>query len=101
MCIIIRNILPLYLALNPLQWRYTDVDDDNDHDRNIIIIINNNNNNNNNGANGTIWKSLRQYLSNIQGKDGIKEIKKTAILGTAHILREVLRKSTQHTVRVK
>jgi len=29
-------------------------------------------------------KSLRQYLSNIAGKHKIKEIKKIAILGTAH-----------------
>jgi len=56
---------------------------------------NNNNNNNNNsipviiGANGTISKSLRQYLSNISGKHEIKEMQKTAILCTAHILREV------------
>ena len=42
------------------------------------------------GANGTISKSLRQYLSNIPGKYEIKELQKTAIFGTAHILREVL-----------
>jgi hypothetical protein len=41
-------------------------------------------------ANGTISKSLRQYLSNILGKHGIKELQKTAIFGTAHKLREVL-----------
>jgi hypothetical protein len=35
-------------------------------------------------ANGTISKSLRNYLSNIQRKHEIKEIQKTAILGTAH-----------------
>jgi hypothetical protein len=39
------------------------------------------------GATGTISKSLRQYLSNIQGKHEIKELQKTAILCTAHILR--------------
>jgi hypothetical protein len=32
----------------------------------------------------TISKSLRQYLSNIPGKHEIKELQKTAILGTAH-----------------
>jgi hypothetical protein len=32
----------------------------------------------------TIPKSLRQYLSNIAGKHEIKELQKTAILGTAH-----------------
>ena len=42
------------------------------------------------GATGTISKSLRQYLSNIPGKHEIKEQQKTAILGTAHILRKVL-----------
>jgi hypothetical protein len=42
------------------------------------------------GATGTISKSLTQYLSNIPGKHEIKELQKTAILGTAHILRKVL-----------
>ena len=42
------------------------------------------------GATVTISKSLRQYLSNIPGKNEFKEIQKTAILVTAHILREVL-----------
>ena len=37
-----------------------------------------------------VSKSLRQYLSNIPGKHEIKELQKTAILGTANILREVL-----------
>jgi hypothetical protein len=41
-------------------------------------------------ATGTILKSPRQYLSNIMGKHEIKELQKTAILCTAHILREVL-----------
>ena len=39
---------------------------------------------------GTISKSLRQYLSNMSGKHKIKELQKTAILGTAHILQKVL-----------
>jgi hypothetical protein len=42
------------------------------------------------GATGTISKSLRQSLSSIEGKREIKELQKTAILCTAHILREVL-----------
>jgi hypothetical protein len=43
------------------------------------------------GATGTISKSLRQYLSNIKGKREIKELQKTtAVLCTAHRLREVL-----------
>jgi hypothetical protein len=42
------------------------------------------------GATGTVSKSFRKYLSSIQGKHGIKELQKTAILGTAQILRKVL-----------
>ena len=42
------------------------------------------------GATGTISKSLRHYLSNIPEKHEIQGIQKTAILGTAHILRKVL-----------
>jgi hypothetical protein len=42
------------------------------------------------GATGTISQSLRQYLSNRPVKHEIKELHKTAILGTAQILREVL-----------
>jgi len=47
----------------------------------IIIII---------GATGTISMSFRKYVSNIPGKHEVKELQKTAILGTAHILRKVL-----------
>jgi len=35
-------------------------------------------------------KSFRKYASNIPGKHEVKELQKTAILGTAHILRKVL-----------
>jgi galactokinase/mevalonate kinase-like predicted kinase len=43
------------------------------------------------GATGTISKLLRQYLRNLRGKHEIKELqKKTAVLGTAHKLWEVL-----------
>ena len=42
------------------------------------------------GASGTISKSFRKYVSNISGKHEDKELQKTAILGTAHILRKVL-----------
>ena len=42
------------------------------------------------GATGTISKSFRKYLSNIPGNHEVKELQKTAILGTAHILRKVL-----------
>jgi len=44
------------------------------------------------GATGTISKSFREYVSNIPGKHEVKELQKTAILGTAHILRKVLMK---------
>jgi hypothetical protein len=42
------------------------------------------------GATGTISKSFRKYLSSIPGKHDMKELQKTAILGTAHILWKVL-----------
>jgi len=90
-----------------------DNDDDDDNNNN-----NNNNNDNNNNkilkykdltieiqcmwnvktkvipviivATGTISKSFRKYVSNIPGNYEVKELQKTAILGTAHILRKVL-----------
>jgi len=37
------------------------------------------------GANGTISKSIRKYVSDIPGNHDVKELQKTAILGTAHI----------------
>jgi hypothetical protein len=63
--------------------------------------LNNNNNNNNNnlktkvtpviiGATGTVSKSFRKYLNRVPGKHDSKELQKTAILSTAHTLREVL-----------
>jgi hypothetical protein len=57
---------------------------------------NNNNNNSNNvipvtiGATGTISKTFRKYVSNVPGNHEVKKLHKTAILGTAHILRRVL-----------
>jgi len=42
------------------------------------------------GATGTISKLFRKYMSSIPGKHEVKEQQKTAILGTAHILRKVL-----------
>ena len=73
-----------------------DDDDDDDDDDN-----DNNNNNNNNrvikrgipviiGATGTISKSFRKYVSDIPGNHDVKELQKTAMLATAHILRKVL-----------
>ena len=62
-------------------------DDDDDNNNNNVktkvmpVII---------WATGTISKSYRKYVSNIPGKHEVKELQKTAILGTAHILRKVL-----------
>jgi hypothetical protein len=42
------------------------------------------------GATGTIAKSFRKHVSNIPGNHKVKELQKTAILGTAHIIRKVL-----------
>ena len=42
------------------------------------------------GATGTISKSFRKYVCNVPGKHDVKELQKTAILFTAHILRKVL-----------
>ena len=56
-------------------------DDDDDNENNKPVII---------GATGTISKTFRKYVSNIPGNHEVKELQKTAILGTAHILRKVL-----------
>jgi hypothetical protein len=42
------------------------------------------------GATGILSKSFIKYVSNIPGNHEVKETQKTAILGTAHILRKVL-----------
>jgi hypothetical protein len=42
------------------------------------------------GETGTISKSITKYVSNISGNHEVRELQKTAILGTAHILRKVL-----------
>jgi len=41
-------------------------------------------------ATGTISKAFGKYMNNIPGHHEVKELQKTAILGTAHILRKVL-----------
>jgi hypothetical protein len=41
-------------------------------------------------ATGSISKSCRKYVSNLPGNHEVKELQKTAILGTAHILRKLL-----------
>jgi hypothetical protein len=65
-----------------------DDDDDDDSNNNnnvktrvIPVII---------GATGTISKSLRKYVSTIPANHDVMELQKTAIVGTAHILRKVL-----------
>jgi hypothetical protein len=42
------------------------------------------------GATGTILKSFIKYVSTMPGNHEVMEIQKTAVLGTAHILRKVL-----------
>jgi hypothetical protein len=42
------------------------------------------------GATGTVSRVFRKYVRNIPGIFEVKELQKTAILGTAHILRKVL-----------
>jgi hypothetical protein len=42
------------------------------------------------GTTGTISKSFRKYVSNIPGNHEVKELQKTVILSTAHILWKVL-----------
>jgi hypothetical protein len=42
------------------------------------------------GATGTISKSFRKYLSHIPGKHEIKNLQKTAVLSTEHVVRKVL-----------
>jgi hypothetical protein len=41
-------------------------------------------------ATGTISKLFRKYVSSIPGNHEVRELQKTAILSTAHILRKVL-----------
>jgi hypothetical protein len=41
-------------------------------------------------ATGTISESLREYLSDIPVKHEIKELQKTAVVDTAHVLRKVI-----------
>jgi len=53
-------------------------DDDDDDDDDDDKVVNNNK------------TSFRKYVSNIPGNHEVKELQKTAILGTAHILRKVL-----------
>jgi hypothetical protein len=42
------------------------------------------------GATGTVSKSFRKHVSNIPGNHGLRELQKTDILSTVHIIRKVL-----------
>ena len=42
------------------------------------------------GATGIVMRSLKKNLETIPGKHSIDSLQKTAILGTAHIIRKVL-----------
>jgi hypothetical protein len=42
------------------------------------------------GMTGTISRSFRKYGTTIPGNHEVRELQKTAILGTAHILRKML-----------
>jgi hypothetical protein len=43
------------------------------------------------GATWTISKSFRKYVINVPGNHEVKELQITVILGTAHVLRKVLK----------
>ena len=42
------------------------------------------------GANGIVTRTLRKHLETVPGKHSIDSLHKTAILGTSHIIRQVL-----------
>jgi hypothetical protein len=56
--------------------------DDDINNNNVIPVIT--------GTTGTVSKSFRKYVNNIPGKHEVKELQKTATLGTAQIFRKVL-----------
>ena len=56
----------------------------------IIIIIENNGDTSNNWSDWHHFKLFRKSVGNIPGSHEVRELQKTAILGTAHILRKVL-----------
>jgi hypothetical protein len=41
------------------------------------------------GATGIAKRSLRKYLEAVPGKHSIDSVQKTAVLGTAHLIRKV------------
>jgi len=42
------------------------------------------------GATGIVTKVLKKYLKTISEKHSIDSLKKSAVLGTSHIIREIL-----------
>jgi hypothetical protein len=46
------------------------------------------------GATGIVTRSLRKNLEAVPGKHSIDSLQKTAVLGTAHIIRKVLQCET-------
>ena len=42
------------------------------------------------GATSTISKSFRKYVRDIPGNHDVRELQKTVILGTAHVIQKVL-----------
>jgi hypothetical protein len=48
----------------------------------------------NNGATGIVTKGLKSYLETIPRKHSTESLQKTAVLGTAHIIKEVLQSET-------
>jgi hypothetical protein len=78
------------MVIIKMMIRFGDYDDDDDNNNNsnnrvktkvIPVII---------GATRTISEEFRKELSHIPAEHKIKELQKTAILGTAHILRKLL-----------
>jgi hypothetical protein len=43
------------------------------------------------GATGIVTKGLKKHLEAIPGKHSIDSLQKTAVLGTSHVMRKVLR----------
>jgi len=47
------------------------------------------------GATGRVTKVLKKHLKATPGKHSIDSLKKTAVLGTSHIIREILQSEIQ------
>jgi hypothetical protein len=46
------------------------------------------------GATEIVTRGLKKYLETIPGKHSINSLQKTAVLGTSHIIRKVLKSET-------